>query len=397
MNPRWLLPEQVEDLLPVEAWKLESARSRLLALFRGHGYDLVVPPALEYMESLLTGTGEGGDLETFKVVDQLSGRLLGLRADITPQVARIDAHRLAGDGVRRLCYAGSIYHALARSAGQSREPFQIGAELYGHAGLAADLEVQGLLLDALGELGLQDYVLDLGHVGIFRALTGELPAALEAGLLAAMQGKNIPLVEELSAGLPEPQRSALRALPLLCGGVEVLAEARTALPNLPGIASALDELDRAAASLAGKARQEIDLAELRGYAYHSGMVFAVYAAGHPGSVARGGRYDAIGEAFGRSRPATGFSIDLRDLLPALPAARPVGAAWLPAAEAARLQAPALARELAALRAGGQVVIRELEGGDGRIDPRCDHLLVVQQGGLQARPLDPQSIREAKAS
>ncbi len=397
MNPLWLLPEQIEDLLPADAWKLESARARLLALFRSHGYELVVPPALEYMESLLTGTGEGVDLETFKVVDQLSGRLLGLRADITPQVARIDAHRLAGEGVRRLCYAGSIYHALARGAGQSREPFQIGAELYGHAGLAADLEVQGLLLDALGALGLRDYVLDLGHVGIFRALTRALPAVLEAGLLEAMQGRNIPQVEQLSASLPEPQRSALRALPALCGGVEVLHQARARLPALPGIAAALDELDRAAASLDGRARQEIDLAELRGYAYHSGMVFAVYAAGHAGSVARGGRYDAVGEAFGRSRPATGFSIDLRDLLPALPSVPSSGVAWLSAAEATRLAPAELAAELAGLRAAGQVVIRELEGGDGHIDPRCDHQLVVQQAGLQARPLDTHSIREAKAS
>lgn len=397
MNPRWLLPEQIEDLLPAEAWQLESARSRLLGLFRAHGYELVVPPALEYMESLLTGTGEDADLLTFKVVDQRSGRLLGLRADITPQVARIDAHRLAGEGVRRLCYAGSIYRAQADGAGASREPFQIGAELFGHAGLAADLEVQGLLLEALEALGLPDFVLDLGHVGIFRALIADLPAGLVAGLLAAMQGKNIPLIEELSAPLPPVQRAALRTLPLLCGGPEVLDAARARLPALPGIGLALDQLDRAAAGLAGRARLEIDLAELRGYAYHSGMVFAVYAAGHPGSVARGGRYDAVGEAFGRSRAATGFSIDLRDLLPALPQLAQPPVLWLAAAEAQALAAPVLERALAALRAEGKVVLRELEGGDGRIDPRCTQRLVARDGALQEQPLESNSIREVAAS
>lgn len=397
MNPRWLLPEQVEDLLPAEAWKLESARTRLLALFRSHGYELVLPPALEYMESLLTGSGEGTDLETFKVVDQLSGRLLGLRADITPQVARIDAHRLDGDGVRRLCYAGSTWHALEQQAGRSREPFDIGAELYGHAGIAADLEVQSLLLAALDELGVRGHVLDLGHVGIFRALTADLPAGLEAELLAAMQGKNIPLVEELAAPLDATRRAALHALPLLCGGSEVLAQARRVLPVLPGIAQALDQLERAAASLAGQVRLEIDLAELRGYAYHSGMVFAVYAAGHPGSVARGGRYDAVGEAFGRRRPATGFSIDLRDLLPALAPLAHGGVAWLPAAEAGRLAPAALGAELARLRGAGLVVVRELEDGDGRADPRCDRALAVDQGRLREQPVARNPIQGSKAS
>ncbi|MDE3010655.1 MAG: ATP phosphoribosyltransferase regulatory subunit [Pseudomonadota bacterium] len=392
MNPRWLLPEQMEDLLPAEAWQLEAARSRLLALFRGHGYELVVPPALEYMESLLTGSGEHADLVTFKVVDQLSGRLLGLRADITPQVARIDAHRLAGEGVRRLCYAGSTYRARSGDAGASREPFQIGAELYGHAGLAADLEVQGLLIAALAVLDVHDYVLDLGHVGIFAALVEGLPAALEDALLDAMQGKNTPRVEELTVDLPEARRSALRARPSLCGGSEMIALARQRLPALPGITAALAQLEAAAASLAGQSRLEIDLAELRGYAYHSGMVFAVYAPGYPGSVARGGRYDAIGEAFGRSRPATGFSIDLRDLLPRLTMPAAPGVAWLPASAAAAFGAGELAAQLARHRAAGLVVIRELEGGDGRIDPRCDRHLVASGGALREQPIESNSIQ-----
>jgi ATP phosphoribosyltransferase regulatory subunit len=401
VNRRWLLPEQVEDLLPPDAWRLESARGRLLSLFRGHGYELVVPPALEYMESLLTGAGQSADLVTFKLVDQLSGRLLGLRADITPQVARIDAHRLDSDGVSRLCYAGSVYHALARGAGQSREPFQIGAELYGHAGLSADLEVQGLLLASLDLLGLRDFVFDLGHVAIFRALTAGLPQGLVSELLEAMQGRNIPHIDELTATLLPAVRSALRELPMLCGGVDVLDRARAVLPAQPAITTALDALDSVARALLGRTRLEIDLAELRGYAYHSGMVFAVYAAGYPGSIARGGRYDAIGEAFGRSRPATGFSIDLRDLLPKVPAPEGAGVAWLSCAEARRLDGAALEAGLAGLRAAGRVVIRELEapGSDetARIDARCDRILVVRQGALDEQPIEQNSNREVAAS
>lgn len=389
MTQRWLLPEQLEDLLPAEARVLEAARRRLLDLFHSHGYELVSPPALEYMESLLTGSGEDADLLTFKVVDQLSGRLLGLRADITPQVARIDAHRLDRAGVSRLCYAGHVYHALVTGAGASRAPYQVGAELFGHGGLAADLEVQGLLLNGLDQLGLRDFVLDLGHVGIFRSLTEGLEPGLVTDLLAAMHGKNIPRIDELTEGLEDAWRTALRSLPLLCGGVEVLGRARHALPALPGVLAALDALEEAARHLQGRARLEIDLAELRGYSYHSGMVFAVYAAGYPGAVARGGRYDAIGLVFGRARAATGFSIDLRDLLPVIDAPPPARCLWLPAVTAQALPAATLAAELQALRATGHVVIAELAGDSGSPDPRCAQMLWTDGTSLQVRPLSPE--------
>ena len=388
MTQRWLLPEQIEDLLPPEAWRLESARRALIDLFRGHGYELVAPPALEYMESLLTGAGEAADLVTFKVVDQLSGRLLGLRADITPQVARIDAHRLDRSGISRLCYAGHVYHAQVRGAGKSREPYQIGAELYGHAGLAADLEVQGLLFEALGLLRLEGFVFDLGHVGIFRTLTEDLPVALEAELVEALQGRNAPRIDALTSSLPLTQRAALRALPMLCGGIDVIARARAQLPAMPGIVQALDALGQAAAALAQRGRIEIDLAELRGYAYHSGMIFAAYTRGFPEAVARGGRYDDIGVAFGRARPATGFSIDLLDLLPGLPVPVHGPIAWLSAETALALAPADLDRALRTLRAAGVVVVRELEGGDGMLDPRCDHTLEAVDERLEITTLNP---------
>ncbi len=418
MSQRWLLPEQIEDLLPPFAWQLENEKNRLLGIFRGYGYELVAPPALEYMDSLLTGTGKAADLITFKVVDQVSGKLMGLRADITPQVARIDAHRLDGQGIRRLCYSGHVYHAIAGGVGQSREPFQVGAELYGHAGIDADLEVQAMMVDALQALELEHFVLDLGHVGIFRALAEGLSVALEQSLMDALQGKNSPLIEELTASCEPVQRDALRALPSLCGGLETIERAREMLPANALIMQGLDDLELAASRLSTRVSVGIDLSELRGYDYHTGMVFSVYARGFPGAVARGGRYDSIGAAFGRARPATGFSIDLRDLLPVLPAPKPVNKVWLPHAVAANMSGERLAKELGVLRKAGLVVISELqstgqvsesspsglgEAGAGagaasaslnvnvsmrynNIDPDCDFVLLLGPDGLEARPL-----------
>jgi ATP phosphoribosyltransferase regulatory subunit len=252
-------------------------------------------------------------LRTFKLVDQLSGRMMGVRADITPQVARIDAHLLNRKGVTRLCYCGSVLHALPASPGGTRELIQIGAEIYGQAGLAGDLEIQALLCRALAVAGVRGARLDLGHVAVFRAIVraARVAAALEGELFEALQKKDVPGLRQLARNLDSKTRSALALLPELYGGPEVLALAAKKLPRIP-------ELTRALATLRALAKAcpipaSFDLAELRGYHYHSGVVFDAYCEGVPGAIARGGRYDQVGRAFGRLRPATGFSINLRSL------------------------------------------------------------------------------------
>jgi len=310
---RWLLPEYIEDILPAEAARIERLRRAILDLFAGAGYELVMPPLLEYMDSLLTGTGHDLDVRTFKVVDQLSGRMMGLRADITPQVARIDAHLLNRKGVTRLCYCGSVLHTRPAGPAATREPIQIGAEIYGHAGVASDLEVQRLLCRALALARVKKPRMDIGHVAVFRALVraAGIAAGPEAELFEALQKKDLPALQGLTRGLPAKTRAALLLLPELYGGAEVLALARRRLPAIP-------ELRRALATLRALAKAcpipaSFDLAELRGYHYHSGVVFDAYCEGVAGAVGRGGRYDEVGKAFGRARPATGFSIDLRSL------------------------------------------------------------------------------------
>ena len=310
---RWLLPEYIEDILPAEAARIERLRRALLDLFAGAGSQLVMPPLLEYMDSLLTGTGHDLDVRTFKVVDQLSGRMMGLRADITPQVARIDAHLLNRKGVTRLCYCGSVLHTRPAGPAATREPIQIGAEIYGHAGVRSDLEVQRLLCRALALARVKKPRMDIGHVAVFRSLVraAGVAAAPEAELFEALQRKDLPALKGLTRGLPAKTRGALLLLPELYGGAEVLALARRRLPAIP-------ELRRALATLRALARAcpipaSFDLAELRGYHYHSGVVFDAYCDGVAGAVGRGGRYDEVGKAFGRARPATGFSIDLRSL------------------------------------------------------------------------------------
>ncbi|NTV11585.1 MAG: ATP phosphoribosyltransferase regulatory subunit, partial [Zoogloea sp.] len=312
--PRWVLPEYIQDALPAEAEKLEALRRRLLDAFRANGYQLVAPPLLEYLESLLTGTGQDLRLRTFQLVDQLSGRTMGVRADITPQVARIDAHLLNRRGVARLCYCGKVLHTLPATATASREPLQIGAELYGHAGLEADAEVIRLLADSLRLAGVETSRIDLGHVGLFRALAvlaGMMPAREEA-LFDLLQAKDIPSLRVMLADVEPALREALLALPTLYGGAEVLARAREVLPAVPEISAALDDLERLAEQLAGLPIS-FDLADLRGYHYHSGVVFAAYGGHSPTALALGGRYDRVGAAFGSGRPATGFSLDLREL------------------------------------------------------------------------------------
>jgi ATP phosphoribosyltransferase regulatory subunit len=310
---RWLLPEYVEDILPAEAMRIEKLRRRILDLFFKRGYELVMPPLLEYMDSLLTGTGHDLELRTFKVVDQLSGRTMGVRADITPQVARIDAHLLNRKGVTRLCYCGSVLHTRPAAPGATREPIQIGAEMYGNSGPQSDLEIQRLLCDALKLAGMKDLRLDVGHVAVFRSIAqaAKVGAELEVQLFEALQKKDLPAIRELSKDLEPKTRDALLLLPELYGDAKVLAEAEKRLPKLP-------QLRKALATLRSLARAcpvpvSFDLAELRGYHYHSGVVFDAYCKGVTGPVGRGGRYDEVGKAFGRARPATGFSIDLRSV------------------------------------------------------------------------------------
>ncbi|MFZ5556387.1 MAG: ATP phosphoribosyltransferase regulatory subunit [Pseudomonadota bacterium] len=377
----WLLPEHIQDLLPPEAARVERARRSVLDLFRSHGYELVMPPLIEYVESLLSGTGQDLELQMFKVVDQLSGRLMGVRADITPQVARIDAHLLNRRGVTRLCYAGSVLRTLPSSMTRTREPLQLGAEIYGHAGPESDIEIQRLMLEALVRLGAKRVHLDLGHVGIYRALVRQarLGAQAESDLFRALQGKDAPRVAELTAGLGVAP--AFRLLPQLFGGREVLAEARTRLPPLPEVTRALDELEAIAEGLAPHVDElSFDLAELRGYHYHSGAVFAAYLPGSPAAMAQGGRYDEVGEAFGRARPATGFSLDLRDFSALL---TDDGSASILAPYS---DDPGLAARVRELRAAGEVVIVDLPGhDDSRDELACSREVVRADGGWKVVP------------
>lgn len=384
---RWLLPEAIEDVLPAEAWQVETLRRRLLDAFRCHGYEYVIPPLLEYVESLLTGSGRDLDLRTFKLVDQLSGRTVGIRADITPQVARIDAHLLNRSGVTRLCYCGSVLHTLPAALTASRQPLQIGIELYGHAGTDADAEIIRLLALALQLSGVAASRIDLGHVGVFRALVGGagLDADLEQELFGVLQAKDLPTLRELVKGahIAEPFRSALLALPECYGGSAGLAAVANRLPALPEISAALAEL----AALARSVKDlpvSFDLADLRGYHYHSGVVFAAYAANHPGTIALGGRYDKVGLSFGRARAATGFSLDLRELVRLAPQVAPPGMILAPCAP----EDMVLEQAVAALRAAGEIVVDALPGHDADwAEAGCDRRLAYRDGCWKIESLE----------
>ncbi len=373
--PNWLLPENIADVLPSEARKIEELRRLMLDNFRSYGYELVMPPLLEYVDSLLTGAGADTDLRTFKLVDQISGRMLGLRADMTIQVARIDAHLLNRASVTRLCYAGSVLHTRPSGLHATREPLQIGAEIYGHAGLEADAEIQELALASLAMSGFPDVRLDLTHVGVLRAILDQDPraAADQAALVCMLRAKDLPDLQAISKDYLPATRAALLALPNLYGDVDVLAKAREVLPAYPGVTRALAELAALSASAIGRAEVAIDLADLRGYQYESGAMFALYVPGLPNAVARGGRYDHVGEAFGRARPATGFSLDLRELARLLPTAErkhSIRAPWG--------NAPELREQIAALRKAGEVVIQSLPGHDNEQDEfECDRVLVLE--------------------
>lgn len=322
MTYQWLLPEFIEDLLPREAWKLELARRGLLDLFHSRKFDLVIPPMLEYVESLQLDAGHDMDLLTFRLVDQLSGRQLGIRADMTLQAARIDAHGMNHTGVNRLCYAGSALHTRPAGLNASRELFQVGAEIYGVDGLSADLEIQELMLEALRLTGLDRVTLDVGHVGLFRSLAqwASLDNRSESQWFEVLQNKDIPALKAMAQGLAPEYGRVLARLPELNGPARVLEEARDLLPDTTDIRKALDDLASVASHFSERVPINFDLAELRGYHYHSGLVFAAYAPGCADAVARGGRYDEIGKVFGRARAATGFSLDLRELLRFLPEA-----------------------------------------------------------------------------
>jgi len=351
---RWLLPEGISDVLPHEAAHIERLRRALLDLYRGYGYEQVFPPLIEYLDSLLTGTGRDLDLRTFKLVDQLSGRQLGLRADITPQTARIDAHILNRSGVVRLCYAGAVLHTRPSHPLAAREPLQVGAELYGFAGLAADAEIQRLAVDSLRAARIAQVHVDLGHTGITRALLATEPraAAQAEALLAALGEKDVPALRELASSLAPATGEALVALTRLHGApADVLAAARRRLPALPAISRALDDLGWLAQRLPAD-RVTIDLSDLHGYQYYTGVNFAAYGEA-PAALLRGGRYDDIGRAFGRARPATGFSIDIRELT------RGNGQSPAHAILAPALEDPVLAALVESLRAQGQVVVQQL--------------------------------------
>ena len=373
---RWALPEYIADVLPEEARRVEQVRRLLLDAFRMHGYELVMPPLLEYLDSLMTGSGHDMDLRTFKLVDQLSGRSMGLRADTTPQAARIDAHLLNREGVTRLAYCGPVLHALPQGVNATREPLQIGAEIYGHSGIEADVEIQNLLLHVLGLAGLTTVRFDVGHVGVFRALAAM--AALDERraeeLFARIQAKDIPALRGALTGLAAPLREAFLLLPRLYGGAEVLEQAARELPADARIASALAELRTLVAQMRG-AQVSIDLAELRGYQYHSGVVFAAYVERLPNALARGGRYDEVGKSFGRARPATGFSLDLKELAAVAAIVPHAGAILAPLDDNEALRA-----KVAVLRAAGEVVVPDLPGHDKRSwQPPCNRELVLRAG------------------
>ncbi|WP_455196702.1 ATP phosphoribosyltransferase regulatory subunit [Kaarinaea lacus] len=321
-NERWVLPEGIEELLPEDAYCIEIMRRQLLDLFSSWGYELVIPPFLEYTESLLTGTGSDLDLQTFKLVDQKSGRMMGIRADMTPQVARIDAHQLGREQPTRLCYMGTVLRTHADDLSNKRSLMQIGAELYGHEGVASDIEVIRLMLAMLQHIGLNDIYLDLGHVDIFRSLTKQagLNPQQEALLFDALQRKAAPEISDIlrQGSIAANVRTMLSELIWLNGGVDVLNKARQTFKSAQGnVHTALDNLEFIASQLTKLNPQvelHFDLAELRGYNYHTGVVFAAYKPGVGQSIAQGGRYDHIGEVFGRARPATGFTADLRTLV-----------------------------------------------------------------------------------
>jgi len=379
----WVLPDHIADVLPSEARHIEELRRELLDMARCYGYELVIPPLLEHLESLLSGAASALDLQTFKLVDQLSGRMLGLRADSTPQVARIDAHLLNRRGVTRLCYCGPVLHTRPGGPHATREPLQLGAEIYGHAGLEADLEVLSLALAGLSAVKAQALAVDMADARIVRALTADmaLSATGLSQIHAALAAKDLSELKVLTRDAPAASRRGLLALPQLYGGAEVLTEAEKLLPAGPLIAQALAELRWLAHRVEG-VRVSFDLADLRGYAYYSGATFSIYARGGSDALVRGGRYDEVGAVFGRNRPAAGFSLDLKALVGVL-APRPLRAAI----RAPWRDAGALRSAIASLRGQGETVVCALPGHDHEEDEfHCDRELVEFAGSWHVQTI-----------
>jgi len=372
----WVLPDHIADVLPSEARHIEELRRGLLDTARSYGYELVMPPLLEHLESLLTGTGEALDLQTFKLVDQISGRMLGLRADTTQQAARIDAHLLNRKGVTRLCYCGPVLHTWPDRPHATREPLQFGAEIYGHAGLEADLEALELALDCLDVAGVRDVCVDMADVRIVRALLAGVSADAETlrMIFAALASKDASELSSLTCGFPADSRQGLMALLHLYGDLSVLADAEKVLGHMPGIAALLSDLKWLAARL-GSVRVSFDLSDLRGYSYYSGARFAIYADGASDALVRGGRYDEVGAVFGRNRPAAGFSLDLKQVVAAVPVRALKPAIRAPWGEAGDVRAA-----IAELRRCGETVVCMLPGHESEVDEfLCDRELVQVAG------------------
>jgi len=383
MSSAWLLPEHIADVLPARARQVEQLRRGLLDAAESFGFELVIPPLLEHIESLLSGTGHALDLQTFKLVDQMSGRTLGIRADSTPQVARIDAHLLDRKGVARLCYCGPVLHTRATGSGSSREPLQFGAEIYGHQGLAADLEVLDLALECLHVAGLDRVVLDLADARVLRGVLAGIPVdavRLEA-VHAALEAKDAAELRRVACDFPPAARNGLDVLVSLHGDQSVLEQAHRRLPARAGITTALGDLKRLA-ERAKSSHPEVtvgfDLADSSGYAYYSGARFAFYAEGASDAIARGGRYDEVGAIFGRTRPAVGFGLDVKELAMLAP-----GVAARPAIRAPRDDNPELRNTVRHLRQSGEIVVCQLAEGDAAADDppgfTFDRLLVEDHG------------------
>ncbi len=393
ISDRWLLPEGVDEVLPPEADRLEQLRRRVLDLYASWGYQLVIPPFIEFLDSLLVGTGSDLDLKTFKLTDQLTGRLMGIRADMTPQVARIDAHHLRGEACARLCYLGTVFHALPYGFTLTRLPVQVGAELYGHGGFESDCEILSLMLETRAIAGVDKVHVDLGHVGVFRALAkqagidGDRESALHDALQRKARGEIAELLDTTSvdAGIAR----MILALAELNGDASVLTQAHGTLAAAhQEVLAAVHRLEQTVAVVAARfpgTPLHVDLAELRGYRYHTGVVFSALVPGHGQEVARGGRYDEIGRAFGQARPATGFSTDLKSLLSLASSSgeqadgTAIGAPWS--------SEPDLEALVKALRAEGKRVVYELPGEECKVGPRGGRALRKRDGKWQLTEID----------
>ena len=372
----WVLPDHIADVLPSEARHIEELRRDLLDTARSFGYELVMPPLLEHLESLLTGTGEALDLQTFKLVDQLSGRMMGLRADTTPQVARIDAHLLNRSGVARLCYCGPVLHTRPNSPHATREPLQFGSEIFGHAGREADLEILQLALDCLKVAKVQNLSVDMADARIVNSLLAgvSLPAPQLAQVHAALATKDASELATLTRSLPDATRQGLLTLVQLYGDEKVLDEAKKVLLPTAVLSSSLSNLKYLAGQI-DSIKVTFDLADLRGYAYYSGARFSVYAQGASDALVRGGRYDEVGAVFGRNRPAVGFSLDVKALVGAVAPRRLHNAIRAPWGEAGALRSA-----VAALRGRGETVVCVLPGHENEQDEfQCDRELIQVAG------------------